>query len=295
MKKSKAENSDHYYFSNIGTPALLSISHRSIEAHLTNPRTAHSHPDQLEIYYVTAGNGEILLDGRVFSVRKGDLIGVNSNIVHDENPERNAFSTYVFSITGVSLPFMQPNHIVPSGHSPQIKSSEETEFIHKLMKLIEYDADLRGRHQNNITISLLQILIYKLMLMFQENLSEYFAVDNHSEYSYNLVMNTKEYVDHHYMEDLTLDDLARHATLSSSYISRMFKHYFGFSPMQYLARRRIGEAESLLILTDEPITVIALKCGYSSPSNFNRVFQKYLGISPKEYRKNHRIIQIMIQ
>lgn len=279
---------------NVGKPSLRSVSHISEEAHKNRPRTAHSHGNELEIFYVQTGTGEIILDGKAYTIRAGDIVGVNSGVVHDDGKSYE-LRTLVFSISDVEIPYMEKNHIVPPAHSPIIRSSDDTRFVSELLECIESDVRLKGFRQSSIIMSLLRILIYKVALMFQETDMENDAADRKSMYAYIEVLKIRNYIDEHYSEDLSLEDLAREATLSPTYASRIFKKYMGVSPIQYLKRRRIGEAESLLISTDESITNIAIKCGYGSANNFNRVFLKLLGISPSVYRKNHRRIQVQIR
>ena len=57
--------------------------------------------------------------------------------------------------------------------------------------------------------------------------------------------------------------------------------------MQYATRRRIGEAQSLLIYTSMPVTYIAARVGYSNQSHFNSLFSKYVGMSPTQFRKEY--------
>ena len=74
--------------------------------------------------------------------------------------------------------------------------------------------------------------------------------------------------------------------LSQYHISRAFKRFSGYSPTQYIARRRIGEAQSLLIHTQMPILDIALRVGYNSNSLFSRTFKTIVGRTPVQYRKD---------
>ncbi|GAA3314259.1 hypothetical protein GCM10020331_006370 [Ectobacillus funiculus] len=69
------------------------------------------------------------------------------------------------------------------------------------------------------------------------------------------------------------------------YMSHVFKSTIGYSPMQYVIRRRIGEAQSYLLATDKTVTDIAYMVGYNSASNFNNAFKKMVGMSPQRYRE----------
>lgn len=57
--------------------------------------------------------------------------------------------------------------------------------------------------------------------------------------------------------------------------------------MHYAIRRRLGEAQSLLIMTNRSITDIALSIGFGSQSQFYNIFKKYIGMSPGKYRETY--------
>lgn len=65
----------------------------------------------------------------------------------------------------------------------------------------------------------------------------------------------------------------------------------GYSPVQYLLRRRIGEAQTLLITTDLSITRIAEMVGYDTQSYFNLQFTKNVGMPPNKFRQNYIVLQ----
>ncbi len=100
-----------------------------------------------------------------------------------------------------------------------------------------------------------------------------------------------EYIDAHYMENFTLEDVAYATGFSKYHFSRLFKQYTGYSFCSYICRRRIKVAEDLLEQPDLSITEIAMQSGFPSISTFNRVFRQQKNCSPSEYReKNSRAI-----
>jgi AraC family transcriptional regulator len=86
-------------------------------------------------------------------------------------------------------------------------------------------------------------------------------------------------------EDLSLDELAAEAQLSSFHFARMFKQNLGVPPRVYLTRLRVEKACELLEQTDLPITAIALEVGYSSNQVLARIFLKHMRMSPSDYRR----------
>lgn len=83
----------------------------------------------------------------------------------------------------------------------------------------------------------------------------------------------------------TLDEAAASAALSKHHFLRLFKGSFGFTPGQYLARRRIGIAQGYLRDTRLSVTEIALKVGCETTSSFTKLFKQATGVSPSAWRK----------
>jgi AraC family transcriptional regulator len=86
-------------------------------------------------------------------------------------------------------------------------------------------------------------------------------------------------------EDISLDDLAAEARLSTFHFSRMFRQSLGVPPRVYLTRLRVQKACELLEMTDLPVTEIAFEVGYSSNQVLARVFLKHMRMSPSDYRR----------
>ena len=97
-----------------------------------------------------------------------------------------------------------------------------------------------------------------------------------------------EYIDEHYMDELTLESIASMAGFSKFHFSRLFKQYTDFTFCDYLCYRRIKAASELLGRSDLSITEVALNSGFPSISTFNRLFKQQLGCTPREYRTKNQ-------
>jgi len=84
--------------------------------------------------------------------------------------------------------------------------------------------------------------------------------------------------------ELSLEDLARKADLSSYHFLRAFQQVTGLTPHQYIKRVRLRDAAARLASGKEKILDVALDCGFGDVSNFNRAFRAEFGVSPRTYR-----------
>ena len=94
------------------------------------------------------------------------------------------------------------------------------------------------------------------------------------------------YIDNHYMEPITLSILSKNFFISPDYLSHIVKKEYGFSPIDYLLNRRIGESIRLLMSSNFSIKTISEMVGYPNIHHFSTAFKKKIGLSPSYYRKN---------
>ncbi len=92
------------------------------------------------------------------------------------------------------------------------------------------------------------------------------------------------FIDAHYMEAITLDDLAKHAHLNKYSLVHVFKKDTGTTPINHLLEKRVQVAKHLLKNTDHSMDRIAMDVGFNSQSYFNQILKKKTGITPSRYR-----------
>ncbi|WP_095146413.1 AraC family transcriptional regulator [Pseudomonas sp. Irchel s3b6] len=92
----------------------------------------------------------------------------------------------------------------------------------------------------------------------------------------------------HFARPISLAELTAIAGFSVAQLERHCKRVFQLTPRQMIHKARLEEASRLLLETEQPITEIALRCGYTDHSAFSRQFRALTSLSPSQYRDNRR-------
>lgn len=103
-----------------------------------------------------------------------------------------------------------------------------------------------------------------------------------------LIHRCLDYIDFHYAEPLSLTLLADYLSVSTVYLSTLFKKEMNMNLSAYIQDVRLRQSLLLLNSTQLPIQEISAQCGFLDENYFSRVFKKAHGISPREYRKQVR-------
>lgn len=108
-----------------------------------------------------------------------------------------------------------------------------------------------------------------------------------------LMKHIMNYIQEHYLEDLTLACLAEKFHYSYPYLSAAFRNYTGQNFAEYLNQIRLKQACEMLETSQASVSAIADMTGYSSHGYFSKAFKKYMGCSPKRYRdtKSKHVVQ----
>ena len=248
----------------------------------------HSH-DFIEIAMILDGEGEFQVDGRVYPVRKGDLLLLNPGVSHQSrNVEGKRPATEFYAaFTNIHFRDMDCNQIrFPRGTF--LLHPKEKTFLH-LTRLAESMMLESCSAQPGRYFMLKAYLTQMILLLYREQVTcekpkaqGYIFESANKKY---VVEQIVDYLDHHYSEKISLDQIAQNMYLSPFYISRIFKSQVGDTPINYLINLRMEKARELLVeKQDCSIQEIAQCVGYEDAYHFSKLFKKHYGNSPSQYR-----------
>jgi AraC-like DNA-binding protein/mannose-6-phosphate isomerase-like protein (cupin superfamily) len=95
------------------------------------------------------------------------------------------------------------------------------------------------------------------------------------------------FIESHYAEPLTLEQMAQIGYLSRSHLCALFHLALNTTPVAYRNHRRLSEARLLLLQTDMLVQNIASQVGFSSPQEFNRLFVRENHVTPTQFRQRY--------
>lgn len=250
-------------------------------------RLPHKHIDFLELLYVYEGNGSYMVNDKYYEVKAGDIIVCNAETIHGENPDELCnMTTYCIAISNVAFVGLKDNSICDDEKTTPVVScgflAGQVGEIFRLVHTLSFDPS----HMSDIC-SCLSCSV--LLLTFEILKSRKRNTHSHNRISAAATADRiRKYLDNNYRSAVSLDKIAEDLKLNKYYLSHVFKDEFGVSPIQYSMKRRIGEAQNLLMESSMPIGEIADELGFSSVCHLNSMFSQYVGMPPGKYRHSFR-------
>ncbi|MDQ0204155.1 helix-turn-helix transcriptional regulator [Pectinatus haikarae] len=250
------------------------------ESQANYPSLLHSHNDRLELVYVYKGEGIHRIGNNLYHTQAGYISVFNSNVLHDEMARPDiGMGFFNCAVKGLKINTLPENWLIPQTVSPILKCGDISWCVEDIFRQMKYH--LSNNREGAELIC--QYLMDALLCMIMNQIP--FEADKKNTEDNELIIEVKSYIDTHYSEKLTFDSLCEKLHISESFLSHKFKKVTGFSPVQYITRRRMGKAQTLLISSDESITEIGAVAGYENTSYFNMLFKKIIGMTPLEYRR----------
>ena len=226
------------------------------------------------------------------------LTNPNSRYVSYINQEKNIDAIYVF-FSSKEIKKLYTSLVLSEGEllDDPLGSREEFRFQETLYKLDSNINFLLSKLPNIVsqTENKEEVTSYLYSLMEQLVLNQEAVKQEHhkinatkkstKEEVYKRLYIAKDYIDSCYDENISVRELAKMAYMCEHHFLRRFKSFFKITPYQYLSKRRVEQAQELLLKNkDQTISSISLELGFENVTSFNRCFKKHVQMSPSLYR-----------
>lgn len=243
----------------------------------------HWHSD-LEILYCSEGSFYVENEENKYKIEPGDIILIGSCEPHKLTSEQDVKGHIIslgFAFFGDKFNEIRSIHFEP----PVLKNNscvrQEIENVSRLYsaeKSLACEMELRGRMYH--LMSLLLNGLHSTGNATKSQQQRLFAVSK--------IQKALDFTAMHYSENITLEQAADASGYEKSSFCRSFKNATGDTFHNYLNAYRIKKAKILLTETDDSISEISFRVGFTQHKNFCRIFKEINGLSPSEYRKKHR-------
>jgi len=258
-----------------GTAKLLNVASAKYGGDWHSVPHTHNH---LELFYIVGGKGQFLIQDQLYPVNSNNLVIINPNVTHTEvSLNAQPLEYIVLGIEGIELATSKSSN----GQFNILDHFESVEISSCLRNILR-EMEQKNTGYEDICQAYMEILIIRLM----RNTALAVPTEPQVVSGNRQCAAVKRYIDLHFKESLTLDQLAEDAHMNKYYLSHAFKREYGVSPINYMITKRIEESKYLLAETDLSMSQIAQLLGFSSLSYFSQVFRRTQSVSPMEYRQN---------
>lgn len=246
----------------------------------------HTHKNELELFYVYAGEGQYMVADRLYPIRAGDLVICNAGVLHGEEPShmRQIYSCSA-AVSNVRFEGLPANCLIDNQTRPVVSCSRLAGYFSQLMQLLHMVSVDPAPPQELCSSLACSMLLLAQSILCSRDCGT--AVKDPSHLS-ALAHRVRRYLDDHYSQKITLRDAAEQLRMSEYYLAHVFRQEFHIPPMQYVMKRRMGEAQELLMNTGLQIAEIADRLGYGNVCHFNAMFKKNIGLPPGKFRDSFR-------
>lgn len=256
-----------------GTAKLLNVASAKYGGDWHSVPHTHNH---LELFYIVDGKGQFLIQDQLYPVKPNNLVIINPNVTHTEvSLNAQPLEYIVLGIEGIELATSENSN----GQFSILDHFEGVEISGCLRNILR-EMEQKNTGYEDVCQAYMEILIIRLM----RNTALAVPKEPQVVFGNRQCAAVKRYIDLHFKEPMTLDQLAEDAHMDKYYLSHVFKREYGTSPINYMITKRLEESKYLLAETDLSMSQIAQLLGFSSLSYFSQVFRRTQDVTPMEYR-----------
>ncbi|MDO4621994.1 MAG: AraC family transcriptional regulator [Eubacteriales bacterium] len=231
-----------------------------------------------QFFYCISGKGEVIIDGKRSVLLPGQGFILYPEVSHSYRPLTEDWKVDFIGFQGYSCASLLSNlgmHI-----SGLYQISGDNLLRKYLLNILDQPSDQPLR-QRERTFS---VLCYDFLLNLSDHIR--FLTDDTLVIGNDIVRSILSFLEEHYAESFSIDDIAESLQLSRGYIQTLFKREMHCTIWQQVLRIRLGRARFLLIQNPgKKIAEIASECGFESPGYFGMLFKKETGKTPEQYRR----------
>ena len=274
------------------TPIKSKITSESLYPNYRVP--VHWH-NEIELVYVLKGDLIYYINENSVPLKEGEGVLVNSGRMHFSTLGESEDCDYILVIFDTAIlkssDAMAEKFVYPltfSKANDALKFTRDIPWKVECLELIKkvYEVTKPGEDNDPIRAN---IYINEFWNLLYKN-----GINKMNQYRTNIktapLKNMITYIQAHFAEKITLDDIAKAGMISKSKCNSLFQETLRLSPMNYLTHYRIRNSLKTLSDYDKSITEVAFLNGFNSASYYTETFGKVMNMSPKQYRSQYKFV-----
>lgn len=253
----------------------------------------HKHVDFSELVIVLNGHATHVVNTQESFIKKGNVFVINSGTSHAYKapydfkicnimfkPEMlNSAGSDLRTLNGFQALFiLEPFYRNINSYTSKLNISiVSLEYVSSLISIMikEYEEKLHG-YKTMLASRFMELVVYLSR--------QYDHQEKGIDASLMHLANAISYIEDHYLEQVTLEEIATKSDISVRHLNRLFRAYYLTTPIAYLQRLRLERACTLLQQTNLSITEISYQSGFNDSNYLTRQFKKTYGMAPKSFR-----------
>lgn len=245
----------------------------------------------VEIIYMQEGSLDVTVESENFTIRKGDCIVINGNVLHSTK----CTSPNTAILLQIPLDFME-KYIPDLGQLIFLfdfrKKDQRQQTKQAMFKTILEQLQIINNVRPDGYLLRFNSLIFELLFQLYHNFAVKILQSNTSQKKKDMARlePVLDYISEHYREPISLHEIAEVACLQTGYFCRFFRKKMGITFLEYQNEYRLSFIYRDLITTRDPVHVILERHGFTNYKLFRRIFFEHFGNTPTQIRKQREIL-----
>ncbi|HAP8889741.1 TPA: AraC family transcriptional regulator [Enterococcus faecium] len=230
-------------------------------------------------FLVEAGSGTLEYNGQKCMLQAGDIVFIDCRKPYAHESSEDDFWTLRWChFNGIGMTEIYKKYLERGGQ-PVFRSAKSDLYAKLMMELHRM-----AEGQDYVRDMKINAALSQLLILLMEDAWNPEKIPNMSTKRMEL-QNIKQYLDDHYTEKITMDQLSAEFFINKQYLHKIFRESYGITVVNYLNQKRITQAKHLLRFTNLSMEEIAARIGMTDANYFSRTFFKIEGVRPSEFRK----------
>ncbi len=245
----------------------------------------HCHP-YFELFYVESGSCRFFIENNMYDIHAGDFMLIPPEIFHYTRYPSGQCRRSVVRFNRADLD-ENVVRLMPQGEAflSATRIFQTPEAYRRQMNAHFSKMISERKIGDKCSQAMLRALLQELFLLCDRQCRMLYSIPDEIHTTDRQIVRAARFISGHYMERITAAEIAAAAGYSPNYLSKKFKRSVGIGIHEYLMFIRLQRAAYELVATDDRITQIAFRCGFSDSNYFKDAFKKKYGLTPRAYRK----------